>query len=197
MSLSQVTNHAEEMKAKLATQFKDSANWEALLNVLGSEIQEAEDALYGILVNRVIATATGATLDGIGDILGMPRATAGTGLSDADYRLVLNAMVLAVSNSGEPETMMGIAQEIITEWTTATFHNDVGGSFDVSNFSQATTEAKARRAAKMLQIAAGAAIRPVVNFAISAEAGLFQFDAGPGFDVGLLAGSISTPSTAS
>jgi len=189
-TLANTTDHAAQMLDNLATQFKDSTHWQALLNVLGSEIQAVEDALYGVLATRVISTATGNALDGLGDILGVTRGTV-SGLSDADFRLVLQAQIIALANSGEPNAMLNIADTILTEWTNANNTlTEGGGDVLITNFTDITTEVKALRAARILGTAAVGGVRPIIEFTISANAGLFQFDAGPGFDTGLLAGSV-------
>lgn len=190
-TLTNVIDHAAQMQAQLAQQFKDSVHWQALLNIFGAQVQELENALYGILATRVISTATGDALDGLGDILGVSRAVQSGGLTDAEFRLVLTAQVIAVANSGEPNAMLNIADTILTEWTNANNTLAEGaGDVVITNFTDITTEAKALRAARILGTAAVAGVRPIIEFTISANAGLFQFDAGPGFDVGLLAGSV-------
>jgi hypothetical protein len=177
--LANSTDHAAQMQARLATQFKDATTWQGLLNAIGAEVQEIEDAFYSILATKVIATATGASLDGIGSILGMPRAEGGVAgaLSDADYRTVLTATVLALSGSGEPETALSIVDTIITEWSanTDTVYSDQVAGFRILNLADATTAVKVKRAWKILQIAAGAGIKPGIHYALSARAGLFKF----------------------
>lgn len=176
-TLTNVTDHAAQMRDLLVTQFKDSTHWNAMLNVIGAQIQELEDALYGVLATKAIATATGDALDGLGDILGVTRSTESGGLSDADFRLVLTAQVIAVANSGEPAAMLRIVDTIITEWSTDTdtVYSDQVAGFRILNLADITTEAKVRRAWKILNTAAGAGIKPSIHYALSARSGLFKF----------------------
>lgn len=58
---------------RLAYQFKDSEKLKSLISVQLEEFQTLDNTFNDLLDNRLIDTAIGAQLDGIGEILGLPR----------------------------------------------------------------------------------------------------------------------------
>ena len=106
MTLTHDTGHAAEGLARLCEQYKSNADVQALLNANAVSVQAVEDALWQLQTMRLpLADATGAQLDGLGDIIGQLRQ----GRSDADYILWLKARLLANASVGEPERLIEIA----------------------------------------------------------------------------------------
>ena len=92
-----ITDHAARAVASLLSvcQDEDAALTE-LVTILGDTVQDLEDAIWEVLVERYIAAAEGVQLDQWGVVLGRPRA----GLSDTDYRRVLAVWQGALRSQG-------------------------------------------------------------------------------------------------
>lgn len=88
-------DHVTRGLSRLPEQFKDSENFKHLLQIFLEEIQEIEDTLQDILLQKNIDNAEGVQLDGIGEHLGRKRQ----GLSDIEYRKILK--IQRALNAGE------------------------------------------------------------------------------------------------
>lgn len=87
----------------------------ALLGSWLAEVQEAEDALWQLLVERSLHTAVGAQLDVLGAIVGQPRQ----GRDDATYRLWIAARNMVSRSSGTTSELLAIARQIMPPGTVA------------------------------------------------------------------------------
>lgn len=99
----EITTHVADGLDLLAREFRKD-RIEAILTAWLSQVQHLEGALFDLLSDG-LTTAVGAQLDQIGDLLGRPRA----GLSDDEYRLVLQGTALAISSSGTGPEIYAIA----------------------------------------------------------------------------------------
>lgn len=77
--------------------------WLALLSILAARRQAIVDVLDDLLTKRSLSTATGAQLDGLGQILDLPRIQGNT---DEQYRFALRSQVISLTKSGEPESVI-------------------------------------------------------------------------------------------
>lgn len=109
MALTQVTDHVDQALARVPEQFKSNVTQPGIVAAFASQVQEIENAAFGVLVARSIDLAQGVQLDGIGKLIGAARA----GLIDSDYRLVLKATILINRRSGEIETMLQILSILV------------------------------------------------------------------------------------
>lgn len=66
-----------KLKQDLVEQFRGKANIEALMEVVGIELQEVFDFYEQLRTQRSVDTAVGKQLDGVGDIAVMTRKEAG------------------------------------------------------------------------------------------------------------------------
>ena len=89
-------NHALEAINRLLTQYKSATNIKALIDAFMEQVQEVEDSLQTFPTARALATATGAQLDGIGEILDLERGT----FDDAVYRIILYAKIAEYNSNG-------------------------------------------------------------------------------------------------
>jgi hypothetical protein len=94
-----VSDWAERIRSRIYEQFKDSASWEKWVVFLGDMMQDLEDAAQSLFGLLDIDNGEGAQLDVIGRIVGQPRVIA----TDAGYRLLLRARILANKSTGGPE----------------------------------------------------------------------------------------------
>lgn len=97
--------------ALLAGQFQGTdaqgnlTNFQKLLTAFLESAQNVEDVLEQLRSQRNIYDAVGEQLDGIGEILGLPRKD---GESDSDYRERLQFQIFINSGTGTPEEVIAI-----------------------------------------------------------------------------------------
>lgn len=102
----QIQNHLQLALGRTARQLKLQPNWQKLAAALVGSVQDAENTVFGMIVAMRLATATGTTLDSIGDIVGEKR----NGQTDTSYRLRIRVRSLANRASGTiPEMLAGMA----------------------------------------------------------------------------------------
>lgn len=162
-------------------------NIEKLLACLIAPCQDLEDALQQLRLERFVDTAVGDQLDVIGNIVGQLR----WGLDDATYRRYIRARAATHNSDGTIEDLLTVcdlvvydvlATYVLTQEGVATARLTVTGVV--------LTDAFAAILFSFLKDARSAGVRIVLEWYPSAESALFQFDAGPGFDVGKFAGSL-------
>lgn len=107
-SLTETTTHVRDGLALFSQQFQGKERITALATALFTQVQEAESALFD-LYGDGLDTATDAQLDQIGELLGRPRA----GLSDDNYRLVLQGTAIAIASSGTVDDLYRIADILL------------------------------------------------------------------------------------
>lgn len=103
-----IHDHVQRAISLLASQFSDAVRIQALLRAFCEQIQDLEDVSFQLYYNRSLNTAVGAQLDGIGQILNLPRFE---GESDEDYRERLRGRSILLFNSGTPEQVMAILKQ--------------------------------------------------------------------------------------
>lgn len=127
--VTQILNHASLALARLAQQYKDKPKLAALLGVFTPKVQELENVLWALHVERRIDVAVGAQLDVLGRIVGQLRENS----VDADYRLRIKARVRANRSHGSVEDVLEVFQillpstvlEFVQEWPAA-FRLNIG-----------------------------------------------------------------------
>lgn len=97
-------DHCEAALARLLTQFRQKPLFEGLICALAEGAQPLEQAGQDLRAFRALGTAFGEQLDGIGQNLRQPRE----GVSDSDYRVILNAKVLVLACKGRPDELLTI-----------------------------------------------------------------------------------------
>ncbi len=85
------TAHVSQGLGRLLTQFQGQPNFEGQLRSFLNQVQEIENMLYSLIVERYLTTAVGAQLDGIGRVVNQLRL----GLDDADYLVALQGRIVA------------------------------------------------------------------------------------------------------
>lgn len=111
--VTQITTHNADAKARLLQQYKGKAKIEGLLDALGSDqIQDLEDAIFGLNTRLDIDNSSGVQLDNIGTIVGRKR----NGQSDAVYRIFLKAIIGRNVSESEAERVISV-WKIITQGT--------------------------------------------------------------------------------
>jgi hypothetical protein len=109
MSLTQITDHADRARSRLARQLRGTVFHGAVLDALSGQVQEVEGALWDLLSVYVIEQSSGAQLERIGAIVGASLA----GLSDVDYRSTIRAQIAVNRGSGSPPEVLTILRDIL------------------------------------------------------------------------------------
>ena len=72
-----MADYVATLKNDLVEQFRGKANIEALMEVIGAQLQQVYDFYDQLRQDRGVHTAVGKQLDGVGDIVVMTRMEAG------------------------------------------------------------------------------------------------------------------------
>lgn len=88
---------------------------QALTSAWLARVQEAEAALWGLLVDTTILTATHAQLDQIGALLVLSRGSVDGLLSDTEYRKALRGVALANRSRGTANEALAILTIVLGE----------------------------------------------------------------------------------
>lgn len=113
--MKQRTNLAEIAIGLLAAQFQETkpddspTNLQKLIKALVFAAQDIENVNWALYTERSLNTAVGVQLDGIGQILGLPRLS---GESDAAYRERLRFQAFVNASRGTPEEIMTILKTL-------------------------------------------------------------------------------------
>src|SRR4051812_25120763 len=107
-SLTYDPDHASRGIARLIDRYRKPRT-SALLGSWLDEVQEAEAALWQLLVERLLETAEGDQLDVLGRIVGEPRR----GRDDDTYRVWISARNLVSRSSGRTVELLTIARQLV------------------------------------------------------------------------------------
>jgi hypothetical protein len=108
--ITQLTDHAGEGAALVMHTLRSKPIFAAILAAWMVQVQAVETALWALLVDTTLATATGAALDQVGALLLAPRG----GLTDDDdYRAVLRATVLARKSTGTAADLTAVLRAML------------------------------------------------------------------------------------
>lgn len=115
----QITNHVERAIGLLAAQFQETkaddspTNFQKFLAAFVMSAQEIEDVNWQLYTERWLETAVGVQLDGIGEILGLPR---NAGETDESYRQRLRFQAFINRSTGTPEEIIYVIS-VLTQAT--------------------------------------------------------------------------------
>lgn len=98
-------NHEGIAVSHLPGVLRDNLHIRRLTTVLGRAAQRLEDDIFGVYEGVTLGMAQGASLDRWGAVVGEPR---GSLVSDADYRPVIEARILANGADGTVDGLMQI-----------------------------------------------------------------------------------------
>lgn len=104
----QITNHVEQSKNLLLSQFKNSPNILKWLEIYGGQLQQLEIEYFNLLDSLGIESAVDYGLDLIGKEVGELRQ----GKNDADYRDAIITRIFINNSSGTPEEVIAATIQI-------------------------------------------------------------------------------------
>ncbi len=168
-----MVDHVTSGLGKLISQYSESENVKFLLQTFLEELQELEDVNSELLVQDSIATAVGVQLDGIGEHLGRRRE----GLSDTDYRKILNIQKILNAGEGQYSTALQMWRAVL-ESPTATLEEEFPAGVALYSDVGAPTLTQLNTFIKALPITVTASI--IASFS-GADAFCFEGGVGAGF----------------
>jgi|SRR5262245_58163108 len=126
----------------------------ALLASWLDEVQQAEDALWQLLVERWVTTAVGVQLDVLGRIVGEPRRNR----DDDTYRIWISARNMVTRSSGKTTEILAIARTLagpivdiaLEEYYPAAFLVRLSGTFTLDEGYQIAYQLKQAKPAGVL-----------------------------------------------
>jgi hypothetical protein len=110
MTITKIETHIDDALKRLLYQFQDKSKIVALQTMQAQQIQELENASYDYIASITLASATGATLDRWGFVLGEDRL----GANDADYRVRLYFAITRNLSNGTPEELINFTAFLFT-----------------------------------------------------------------------------------
>ncbi|NIR31660.1 MAG: DUF2612 domain-containing protein [Gammaproteobacteria bacterium] len=159
MTLTKTTDHEDEGLALLIAQFRDKANIEILVRALLAQVQDVEDALWDLRVNRAIDTGEGVQLEVIGRIVGQARA----GTSDEEYRVWLKARIKVNRSKGKPEQLIEILDFVVGDVATIRAEEYYPAAF-ILRIEGGISPLTGSALGQLISEAAALGVRPSVEF---------------------------------
>jgi hypothetical protein len=141
--------------------------------------------LFELVDERFLDTAVGEQLDGLGQIIGIPRG----GLDDDAYRTRLRAQIRILISSGTIEDVLAILVLILPGGTGLVLTEDLPGTpatFQV-DVVDAIDGALGQQASRVLQTSKAAGVRAILSWFLS-ETNTFQFTVSGAVDSDALKG---------
>jgi hypothetical protein len=158
MPLTKIDDHVEEGLALLLGQYKGKPRIAALLTVYLRRVQELEDAIFDVLVKRLIDNATGAQLAAIGRIVGQVNEAS---WDDNTYRLFIKARIRANKSNGHGDDVIDVinlveaADFVLSEVYPAAMYVEFGPPTDADPVILIELARRAKGAGVRLQLLAG------------------------------------------
>ena len=100
--LYQKEDHKLEATKNILYQFKDKVVFNAIIDIIFSELNKIEDLIDNILKGRNIYNATGRQLKLIGKLVGIGNS----GLNDDEYRNLIFFQIALNTSKGTPESLI-------------------------------------------------------------------------------------------
>lgn len=106
MLATEITNHVQIALSQFLQQYQGRPRLAALMTALVAQIQDLEDAFYALNAGRQLyeGNAVGQQLDGIGELVGLPR----NGADDPEYLVLLNGTVAENNSDTTIPTMVNV-----------------------------------------------------------------------------------------
>jgi Protein of unknown function (DUF2612) len=182
----QPTDHIAGALSRLPIQFEDKPNLIGVLTCFLQPIQELENALVDVIVQRSVLNAIGVTLRMLGKLVGQDYED---GLSDDDFRRLVMARIAKNKSTGSGPDILRIARLLVDPGMSLELQNRGTAAFVLKIGSQPVSATLASIVAKFIAPSASAGVRAVVESSQSTPSNTFRFDSGPGYDVGHYADS--------
>lgn len=180
-----VVDHAEAGTSRLAAQYRNKPNFASIFKVLFRQCQDLEVALQQLLDLRSVDTAQGEQLSVLERIVGQPRLST----DDEVRRAYVRARVKVNKSSGTADELLTILALVLEPPRVAHLVEQFPAGIYVTVTGGTVSTEFASVYFGLLMEAKVAGVRLVFEYYQSADGAMFQFDEGPGFDQGFLAGA--------
>lgn len=196
MSVTQITDHQARALATLLSQWGGAVKLKALLAALIERVQELDDDAWAMIAGRMLATAEGAQLDILGQIVGQRRE----GLADDDFRRLIEVRIQANLARGRVTALLQIASTLVGAPVT---YRQAGLGFNQFGIPDSQNQGAAFRLSWEVDAISEDMVRILRRIlseivplgvgweAVDARPGAFRFDVGDGFDNGILSRKIT------
>ena len=195
MGISAITDMPARALARILGQYKlATARFGALVSELAGQVQSAETAIFGLLAQLDVSSASGVWLENLGAIVDERRES----LTDVDYRKFIAARVLANVSQGTCEELLTIALTIQTSVSAGFALVELPpAAMQLSVGNVAMTDAFALRMARTLSRARAAGVRLSLLYQTLPDANTFTVASGTALEASssLGFGDSSVPAT--
>lgn len=103
--IAHITDHAQAGVGLLIEQYKGMPRLEGMLRAYLNRVQELEDAIWSVIIGRLVDYAVGIQLDVLGRLVGQVR----NGATDEPYRARIRARIAANRSLGTPDDIIRVA----------------------------------------------------------------------------------------
>jgi hypothetical protein len=165
--------HKSRALSRLLAQFQGKPNFAGVIGPIVDQVQELETVFMDLLTGRYLDNAVGVQLDGLGAIVGEPRADK----ADDDYRIAIQGRILSNRLHSRIEDLLGLFSFLLPSGA-AGWHLREGkeAAFTLSML-EASTATQAAALNQILQRAKGAGIRASLIWSREPVANRFTFAA--------------------
>lgn len=105
MALTKIEDHVQQGLGLLLSQYKEKPRIAALLSSYLRRVQELEDAIFDVLIKRLIDNAVDEQLRVIGRIVGQPNEG---GWDDTTYRIFIKGRIRANQSNGHGDDVIDV-----------------------------------------------------------------------------------------
>lgn len=177
MALEQSSDVAARAVARALQQYRDATapGLVEVIEALGFEIQDVEDAAWSVLLDTPLAVAIGFNLERIGKLVGQPR----NGMVDETYWLWIQARIKTNKSSGSIDQIIAIFALLNDGATPPIFEEQFPAAFALKIHGIAGITAPDQQAA-ILRQARKAGVRSVLEYSTAPTGSGFTFAGGDG-----------------
>lgn len=175
MTIARVSDHVESGLGLLIEQYKNKPRIAALIASELNQIQDLEDAIWDVLISRLLDTATDAQLVTLGSIVGQDPID---GEDDDLFRLRIYTRIRANRSNGHPDDVIAVCllalEGVATDWT----YDDIyPASFIVEVMEPISTQ-MAILVAEFMRAAKAPGVGGSLHYSDEDEADTFAFATG-------------------
>jgi hypothetical protein len=132
--IEQFTDH-EGRVSRLIEQFKNKPDLEALVRIYLRQLQDVEDVLFEIILERDLDVAVGVQLSTIAAIVGQPRFTS----DDNRFRTAIRARIAINLSDSTPEDVIKVARLLLFDGETFEIREEPPAQLRVTVFDPLTS----------------------------------------------------------
>ena len=114
--IDEFNEHESLSASRFLDQFKNAVDLKALMASYAEQIQDLENAMFEVILERVLPTAEGVQLTVLGAIVQQPRTTS----DDVEFRIAISARIAINLSDSTPEDVINVAR-LIFETSGETF----------------------------------------------------------------------------